>query len=628
MSTMWAGPYEDPDRFQLGEVSTPSSSGALFRSRAETDLGPVAVALKVIQPRSAEDLGEWRQRWQRNADALSMVRHPGLVRVVDMFEGPLPHPIGQSDEQSQALYLVTEWVDGLTLEDWVVANPHASLADRLRVVTGLAFAVDYLQSGESGHSLLHRDITPADVIVSNTNATLIDFGHLQLIGETTPTTAIGQPAYWAPEVSLGDSYTDAADRFALGATSYYALTGHRPNAADRAGMRSRLLALPGLFRPDAFADTMLSMLDPDPVHRPTRATPWAHALVDAAGVRDELDDRTLITRVPSVAVVGGGALAGGSMVYSSLPPPGPPTAPVLATARGEYPPGYSDYESQLEERRTSMYETRRRRRRAAGAALAVIGAVAIAGAAGAVVLSRSDDPSASGDRSTVPTTSAAVRTSTTVDVDRTASTAPLSSAAPPTSVALSTTQPLPPTAPLTRPATTPAATIATSAPPSTGAPTTIAPTTTPATTVAPETSAPTTAAPETTVPATAAPETSAAPSGPVGDLGLSTPISKPACDSSYVVMVAAFSKPGADADNVAAALRRNPGSSYMRTASTCSSLRGFDNDGDPIYSVFYGPFGSKSEACSMRAQARASTASDAYVRRLDNSSSSTHVVRC
>lgn len=83
----------------------------------------------------------------------------------------------------------------------------------------------------------------------------------------------------------------------------------------------------------------------------------------------------------------------------------------------------------------------------------------------------------------------------------------------------------------------------------------------------------------------AAPTSPAAPAG--GDLGLSVPISQPACDGSGIVIVASAIHPESYAADVRAALGRFPGSAYLRTDLTgCSSLNQMSSIGTRIYAVY------------------------------------------
>jgi hypothetical protein len=189
---------------------------------------------------------------------------------------------------------------------------------------------------------------------------------------------------------------------------------------------------------------------------------------------------------------------------------------------------------------------------------------------------------------------------------------------------------VPTTTPLPMPSTTLAApTLAPTLPP-TAPPTTPAPTaapTTPAPTAAP-TTPPTTTAPApttTTAPAptsTGAPTTTVAPTGV--DLGVpGHPITRPPCDGGYITVLGSAIGSQATADSMAKVLNKYPGSNYLRTDVTCSSLTP-SSSGQPIYVVYFGPYATDREACAARSQGP----KDAYVRRLSNDLPPSHSVNC
>jgi serine/threonine-protein kinase len=111
---------------------------------------------------------------------------------------------------------------------------------------------------------------------------------------------------------------------------------------------------------------------------------------------------------------------------------------------------------------------------------------------------------------------------------------------------------------------------------------------------------------------------------PGADLSVSVPLSTPACDGSYIVIVASALEPAEYQQDIQTFLEANPGAEYLHAPSTgCGSLRR-QLDGADIYSVYYGPFQDEDEACARRT----TEGGDAFVRRLDNTSSPKQAVSC
>lgn len=115
---------------------------------------------------------------------------------------------------------------------------------------------------------------------------------------------------------------------------------------------------------------------------------------------------------------------------------------------------------------------------------------------------------------------------------------------------------------------------------------------------------------ETTTETTTADVPSAAVRG-VGDLGLSTPITRPACDGSYGAFFLSATTPGQYAQDISASLAQHPGASYLRTDQACASLRQ-SSGGNAIYATYFP--GDLASACATKARIGGGT----YVRRLDD----------
>lgn len=89
-----------------------------------------------------------------------------------------------------------------------------------------------------------------------------------------------------------------------------------------------------------------------------------------------------------------------------------------------------------------------------------------------------------------------------------------------------------------------------------------------------------------------------AASAPSGDLGLRQPISRPACNGQYIVILGSVTTPGLYEAGVQRLLAAHPGAFYLRTDQSCPSLRAATDDGDPIYAVYILGGTTLAEVCS------------------------------
>jgi serine/threonine-protein kinase len=131
------------------------------------------------------------------------------------------------------------------------------------------------------HGVVHRDVTPANVMLTSTGAKVVDFGISAMAGQrdTAPDgSLLGTPAYLAPERLAGSSVSPATDVYALGLLLYRALTAHLPwpSGNTTETLRAHLYAdpeplphLPGL--PPQVAELCLRCLAKSPGDRPSAA---------------------------------------------------------------------------------------------------------------------------------------------------------------------------------------------------------------------------------------------------------------------------------------------------------------------------------------------------------------------
>jgi serine/threonine-protein kinase len=186
------------------------------------------------------------ERFKREGRAYAQLRHQAVVTVHDLVE------------KDDSLYLVTEFVDGPDLAR-VLRQGGAMPPDCVAVVGArMAEALDYIHF----HKLLHRDVKPANIMVSNDgDVKLVDFGIAkdQTADDLTREgVVVGSPAYMPPEVMNGGEADAKADIWALGVTLYELAAARRPFQAPtteslvqavRAGSFPRLRSLaPGVPR--------------------------------------------------------------------------------------------------------------------------------------------------------------------------------------------------------------------------------------------------------------------------------------------------------------------------------------------------------------------------------------------
>ena len=140
------------------------------------------------------------------------------------------------------LYVVTEFVDGQTLTQWMIDNPGPGLEIVRGIVEQIARGLRAFHRME----MLHQDLRPENIMIDKTGTVkIIDFGSTKITGvmETSPSAdggeILGTVQYTAPEYFLGEGGTPASDLFSLGVITYQMLTGKLPYGAQMATARTK-----------------------------------------------------------------------------------------------------------------------------------------------------------------------------------------------------------------------------------------------------------------------------------------------------------------------------------------------------------------------------------------------------
>lgn len=161
----------------------------------------------------------------------------------------LPH-VEASYEMPDEFVVVCDYVPGQNLEQLVATRGRLPEGEARQVVAQLCEAAAALHA----HGIIHRDISPRNVVVAADGAHLIDLGiaRFRSAGATHDTTQLGTPGFASPE-QHGFAQTDArSDVYSLGRVLGYLLTGVLPDVPEAAEYE-RTLGDPGVVRPEARA---------------------------------------------------------------------------------------------------------------------------------------------------------------------------------------------------------------------------------------------------------------------------------------------------------------------------------------------------------------------------------------
>ena len=150
-------------------------------------------------------------------------------------------PLIQSRKRSY-LYVVTEYIEGQTLTQWMIDNPSPSLETVRDIVEQIANGLQAFHRME----MLHQDLRPGNIMLDTTGtAKIIDFGSTRIAGIADDTDIVigneilGTVQYTAPEYFLGEGGSTRSDIFSLGVIAYQMLTGRLPYGAQASRARTK-----------------------------------------------------------------------------------------------------------------------------------------------------------------------------------------------------------------------------------------------------------------------------------------------------------------------------------------------------------------------------------------------------
>jgi serine/threonine-protein kinase len=206
--------------YQIMERLGRGSMGAVYKAK-QLSVDRV-VAVKVLLDSLAQNK-EFIKRFEREAKIAAKLSHTNVVNAID------------AGEAGGRFFFVMEYVEGLTIKDYLDKNKIFGEKEAIRIILAVAEALKH-----AGHrGLIHRDIKPENVILTRDGGVkLADLGLARLTddemgGLAEAGMAIGTPYYISPEQVRGQTDIDIrADLYSLGATSYHMVTGSVPYGGD------------------------------------------------------------------------------------------------------------------------------------------------------------------------------------------------------------------------------------------------------------------------------------------------------------------------------------------------------------------------------------------------------------
>ena len=195
--------------------------GAVFLARDVRLHRPVAI--KVL-PRELSVHAELRERFLRETRVTASFSHPNIV------------PVHSIEERENLLAFVMGFIDGETLGARIRRGGPLPVAEAVRILQEVAWALSYAH----GRGVVHRDIKPDNILIERASgrAMVTDFGIARSaagapVGEglTRVGEVVGTPEFMSPEQASGDAVDGRSDLYSLGIVGFYMLSGKLPFAS-------------------------------------------------------------------------------------------------------------------------------------------------------------------------------------------------------------------------------------------------------------------------------------------------------------------------------------------------------------------------------------------------------------
>ncbi|AQS43899.1 Stk1 family PASTA domain-containing Ser/Thr kinase [Bacillus velezensis] len=173
------------------------------------------VAIKILRFDFVNDI-DFIRRFRREAQSASSLDHPNIVSIYDI------------GEEGDIYYIVMEYVEGMTLKEYITAHGPLHPKEALSVMEQIVSAIAHAHQNH----IVHRDIKPHNILIDHLgHIKVTDFGIATALTSTTIThtnSVLGSVHYLSPEQARGGLATKKSDIYALGIVLFELLTGKIP----------------------------------------------------------------------------------------------------------------------------------------------------------------------------------------------------------------------------------------------------------------------------------------------------------------------------------------------------------------------------------------------------------------
>jgi eukaryotic-like serine/threonine-protein kinase len=199
------------------EIEREIGRGGNARIFLAKDANGRTVALKILHPELLVSVAA--DRFLREIKLASRLDHPHIARLLD------------SGEQEWLVYYVMSYVEGATLREYLDTSRQLPVGETLRIACDLLDALAHAH----GQGIIHRDVKPANVVLSSEGAVLLDFGIARAVVAsgtdqlTRSGIAVGTSTYMSPEqITAAPTIDHRCDLYSIGCMLYECLAGQPP----------------------------------------------------------------------------------------------------------------------------------------------------------------------------------------------------------------------------------------------------------------------------------------------------------------------------------------------------------------------------------------------------------------